>query len=162
FGFLSRRYGAGVGLVAAGSLLPMPRLYGQAHLIDTDIPGLLLWAATALAFWNGLHGEHTRGWRGLLRGGLGLAFVGEDAAVGVLVPLLVWLIVGHIPGSFRKPGARAAWIDALVTSGLMLVPLGMAFLEIQALQRQLPLPKETNLFVHRPVSDLPGAILAVP
>ena len=39
----------------AGSLLFMPRLYGQAHLMDTDIPGLLLWAATALAFWKGLY-----------------------------------------------------------------------------------------------------------
>ena len=44
-----------VGLVMAGSLLLMPRLYGQAHLMDTDTPGLLLWAASALAFWNGLH-----------------------------------------------------------------------------------------------------------
>ena len=31
------------------------RVYGQAHLIDTDTPGLLIWSATALAFWNGLH-----------------------------------------------------------------------------------------------------------
>ena len=29
------------------------------------------------------------------------------------------------------------------------------------MQRQLPPPKRTNLFVHRPSSDLPGAILAV-
>ena len=55
FHFLARRYGVWVGLVMAGSLLFMPRLYGQAHLIDTDTPGLLLWSATALAFWNGLH-----------------------------------------------------------------------------------------------------------
>jgi hypothetical protein len=38
FHFLARRYGRGVGLVMAGSLLLMPRLYGQAHLIDTDTP----------------------------------------------------------------------------------------------------------------------------
>jgi hypothetical protein len=50
FHFLARRYGIWVGVVMAGSLLLMPRLYGQAHLIDTDTPGLLLWAATALAF----------------------------------------------------------------------------------------------------------------
>ena len=36
-----------------GSLLLMPRLYGQAHLIDTDMPGLLLWAATALCSGKG-------------------------------------------------------------------------------------------------------------
>ena len=60
FGFLARRYGPWVGGVAAGSLLLMPRLYGQAHLIDTDIPGLFLWAATALAFWKGLHEPNAR------------------------------------------------------------------------------------------------------
>ena len=60
FGFLSRRYGTGVGLVAAGSLLLMPRLYGQAHLVDTDIPGLFLWAATAVAFWKGFMSERAR------------------------------------------------------------------------------------------------------
>ena len=32
FGFLARRYNAWVGLVAAGSLLLMPRLYGDAHI----------------------------------------------------------------------------------------------------------------------------------
>ncbi len=63
FHFLARRYGGWVGLVMAGSLLLMPRLYGQAHLMDTDTPGLLLWSATALAFWKGLHEPDARRWR---------------------------------------------------------------------------------------------------
>src|SRR5262249_22301872 len=63
FHFVARRYGGWVGLVMAGSLLLMPRLYGQAHLVDTDTPGLLLWAATALAFWKGLHERQARPWR---------------------------------------------------------------------------------------------------
>src|SRR5208282_2448011 len=109
FGFLARRYGTAVGLVMAGSLLLMPRLYGQAHLIDTDIPGLFLWAATALAFWNGLHEEKGRHWRVL---------------AGVL--------------------------------------LGLSFQEIEGLQLQLPPPAQTNLFVHRTSSGLPGVILAAP
>ena len=162
FGFLARRYGAWVGLIMAGSLLLMPRLYGQAHLAETDIPGLLLWAATTLAFWNGLHEEHGRPWRVLVGVLLGLAFVEKMAAVGVLVPLLVWMVAGHLPRSFERPGARADWIDGVVTSGLMLLPLGLAFLEIQSLQRQLPPPKVTNLFIHRRRTDWPGAILAVP
>ena len=162
FGFLARRYGAWVGLIMAGSLLLMPRLYGQAHLAETDIPGLLLWAATALAFWNGLHEEQGRPWRMLVGVLLGLAFVEKMAAVGVLVPLLVWMIAGHLPRSFERPGARANWIDGVVTSGLMLLPLGLAFLEIQSLQRQLPPPKVTNLFIHRGRTFWPGAILAVP
>ncbi len=162
FHFLARRYGSAVGLVAAGSLLFLPRLYGQAHLIDTDIPGLLLWAATAIAFWNGLRAEGGRRWRVLVGVLLGLAFVEKMAAVGVLLPLLFWLIAGHLPRSLWRQGGRADWIDATVTSGLMLLPLGLAFLEVQSLQRQLPTPATTDLFVNRPQSDLPGAILAVP
>ncbi len=162
FGFLARRYGSAVGLVMAGSLLLMPRLYGQAHLIDTDIPGLLLWAATALAFWNGLHEAKGRRWRVLAGVLLGLAFVEKMAAVGVLLPLLLWLAAGHLTRTLARPGARAAWIDGLVTSGLMLLPLVLAFQEIEGLQRQLPPPAQTNLFVHRPSSDLPGLILAAP
>ncbi len=44
----------------------------------------------------------------------------------------------------------------------MLAPLVLAFQQIQMLQRQLPLPQYTNLLIHRPVSDWPGVILAVP
>jgi Dolichyl-phosphate-mannose-protein mannosyltransferase len=162
FHFLARRYGSVVGLVMAGSLLLMPRLYGQAHLIDTDIPGLLLWAATALAFWNGLYGERGRPWRMLVGVLLGLAFVEKLAAVTVILPLLLWLMIGHLPRSLGRSGGRAAWIDGAVTSGLMLLPLGLAFLEIQSLQRQLPIPAQTDLFVDRPQSDWPAAILALP
>ena len=60
FHFLARRYGGWVAVVMAGSLLFLPRLYGQAHIIDTDTPGLLLWSATALAFWKGLHERNGR------------------------------------------------------------------------------------------------------
>ncbi|MGA2699917.1 MAG: glycosyltransferase family 39 protein [Isosphaeraceae bacterium] len=162
FGFLARRYGTAVGLVMAGSLLLMPRLYGQAHLIDTDIPGLFLWAATALAFWNGLHEEKGRRWRVLVGVLLGLSFVEKMAAVGVVLPLLLWLAAGHLTRTLARPGSRADWIDGLVTSGLMLLPLILAFQEIEGLQRQLPPPAQTNLFVHRPSSDLPGVILAAP
>src|SRR5262249_443138 len=62
-GFLARRYGTWVGLVMAGSLLFMPRIYGDAHLATTDTPGLFLWAATALAFWRGLDEPNARRWR---------------------------------------------------------------------------------------------------
>jgi 4-amino-4-deoxy-L-arabinose transferase-like glycosyltransferase len=162
FGFLARRYGTAVGLVMAGSLLLMPRLYGQAHLIDTDIPGLLLWAATALAFWNGLHQEKGRPWRVLVGVLLGLAFVEKMAAVGVLLPLLLWLAAGRLTCALARPVGRADWIDGVFTTALMLLPLGLAFQEIQGLQRQLPPPAQTNLFVDRPASDWPGWILALP
>ena len=158
FHFLARRYGIWVGVVMAGSLLFMPRLYGQAHLIDTDTPGLLLWAATAVAFWKGLYEPNARRWRVAVGILLGLAFVEKMAAVMVLLPLFLW--IGGRAIVQRK--TRADWVDGPLTTGAMLVPLFLAFQQIQMLQRQLPLAQYTNLFIHRPVSDLPGVILAIP
>jgi len=162
FHFLSRRYGAWVGAVAAGTLLLTPRLYGQAHLLDTDIPGLLLWAAAALAFWKGLNEPNARRWRVLLGVLMGLAFLEKMAAVVVLLPLLLWMALAGRPSNPIKREGRADWLDAAFTAGLMLLPLGLAFVEVQSLQRRLPPPAQTNLFVHRPASDLPGLILAAP
>jgi hypothetical protein len=162
FHFLARRYGTWVGAVMAGSLLLMPRLYGQAHLVDTDIAVLLLWSATALAFWNGLHEPKGRKWRVLVGVLLGLAFAQKMAAVMVIIPLLLWLLAGHLPGSFRRPGGKANWIDGVVTTGAMLLPLGLAFQQIQLLQRGFPPPNKADLFNRAPTSDWPGAILAIP
>jgi len=162
FHFLARRYGKWVGAIMAGSLLLMPRLYGQAHLIDTDILGLLLWSATALAFWNGLHDPRGRKWRVLVGVLLGLAFVEKMAAVMVLVPLLLWLLAGFLPRTFWRPGGRADWIDGVLTSGAMLIPLGLAFQQVQLFQRGLPPPIQADLLDHAPTSDWPGAILAIP
>ena len=108
----------------AGSLLFMPRLYGQAHLIDTDIPGLLLWAATALAFWKGLHEPSARRWRVAVGILLGLAFVEKMGAVMVLLPLLLWLVVGHLPRTLVRPGGRFDWIDGTLTDGSDARPAG--------------------------------------
>jgi hypothetical protein len=162
FHFLARRYGFWVGAVMAGSLLLMPRLYGQAHLIDTDTPGLVLWATTALAFWKGLNEPKARRWRVTVGILLGLAFVEKMGVVMVLLPLLLWLIVGNLPRILFRPGARFEWMDGLLTTGTMLAPLGWAFLQIQILQRQLPPPQVANLFIHRPPCDWSGAILAIP
>ena len=162
FHFLARRYGFWVGALAAGSLLLMPRLYGQAHLADTDTPGLLLWVATTVAFWKGLYEQNARRWRVAVGVLMGLAFVEKMGTVMVLLPLLLWLIVGRLPRAVIKTGARATWIDGILTTGLMLAPLGLAFQQIQILQRQLPPPQITDLFEDRPASDWPGAILAVP
>jgi dolichyl-phosphate-mannose-protein mannosyltransferase len=187
FHFLARRYGTWVGLVMAGSLLAMPRLYGQAHLIDTDTPGLLLWAATAIAFWKGLNEPQARRWRVTVGILLGLGFVEKLSAVMVLLPLLVWLIVvrlnvvialvsvvrtpfamllariaGRRPLAYGRIGNRYDWIDGLLTTGAMLAPLTLAFQQIQILQQRFPPPSATDLFIDRPASDWSGAILAVP
>jgi 4-amino-4-deoxy-L-arabinose transferase-like glycosyltransferase len=163
--FLARRYGPATGLLMAGSLLLMPRVYGQAHLLDTDIPGMFLWAAAALAFWNGLHDPGGRGWRVLVGVLLGLAFLEKMAAVGVLLPLMAWLFATRLPLAFTRKAGRAAWIDAAVTLTPMLLTLGLAFVEIQLLQRRLPPPAQADLFFQmgtRPDTALPGAVLAIP
>jgi 4-amino-4-deoxy-L-arabinose transferase-like glycosyltransferase len=162
FHFLARRYGPWVGAVMAGSLLCMPRLYGQALLVDTDTPGLLLWAATALAFWKGLYEPSARRWRVAVGILLGLAFLVKIATVSVLLPLALWLILARFPQLLVRAPRRSDWIDGIFTTGAMLVPVAWAFLQIQALQRQLPPPDKTNLFVHRPTADASGAILAIP
>jgi 4-amino-4-deoxy-L-arabinose transferase-like glycosyltransferase len=162
FHFLARRYGAWAGVVMAGSILFMPRLYAQAHLLDTDTPGLLLWAATALAFWNGLHEPRGRRWRVAVGILLGLAFIEKMGAVMVVLPLLAWLVLGHVQLDLTRREVRCGWIDGLVTSVALLVPLLLAFQQILMLQQRLPPPAIADLFVHRPSSDLPGAFLAVP
>jgi hypothetical protein len=162
FMFLTRRYGGWVGLVAAGSLLLMPRLYGQAHLVDTDTPGLLLWSATAMAFWKGLYEPKARRWRVAVGVLVGLAFLEKMGAVVILLPLLLWLVAGSLFRRWTRGEARAAWIDGVCTSGAMLAPLALAFLQIQIMQRRLKPPWISDLFVDRPRSDLSGAVLALP
>jgi hypothetical protein len=162
FHFLARRYGMWVGLVMAGSLLFLPRVYGQAHLIDTDTPGLLLWAATALAFWKGLYEPGAGRWRVAVGVLIGLAFIEKLSALAVLVPLLLWMIGGHVLRTIGRPEARFDWMDGFLTTGLMLAPLALAFEQIQILQQRLPPPISTDFFEVRPSSDWSGAILAAP
>ncbi len=162
FGFLARRYGAWVGASAAGCLLLMPRLYGQAHLIDTDVPGLWLWAMACVAFWNGLYAPKRGRWRIVLGILLGLAFVEKMGAVLVLLPILVWLTAARLPKAFRGPQRLSCWIDASLTVPVLLAPLALAFAEILRLKTKLPPPQFTDLFENRPASYLPGAILATP
>jgi 4-amino-4-deoxy-L-arabinose transferase-like glycosyltransferase len=162
FGFLARRYGPWAGAVMAGALLTMPRVYGDGHIAGTDTPGLLLWAATALAFWKGLYEPDARRWRVLVGVLAGLAFVEKMGAVFVLVPLFAWLLVARLPRTLARRDGWADWADGLATSAAMLAPLALAFAEILRLTRVLPRPNMTDLFVDRPASYLPGWVLALP
>jgi Dolichyl-phosphate-mannose-protein mannosyltransferase len=161
FGFLSKRYGAWVGGVAAGALLVMPRVYGDGHIAGTDTPGLLLWAVTALAFWKGLYEPHAGKWRVLVGIAMGLGFVEKMAAVAVLGPLLLWLVATRLPATFRR-GGKSDWIDGIVTSTAMLLPIGVALREVLRLARELPPPANVDLFRMHPPTPLPGAILLLP
>ncbi|HWE38173.1 MAG TPA: glycosyltransferase family 39 protein [Isosphaeraceae bacterium] len=162
FGFLSRRYGPWVGGVAAASLFAMPRLYGQAHLFDTDTPGLLLWSATAVAFWKGLNKPGARAGRVAVGVLLGLSFLEKAAAVVVLVPLVIWLTATRLSPRALLRLRLADVVDGLATLGSMLVLLAVAFLEIRRLASILPAPNRTNLFRELPPSGLSPLILLVP
>ncbi|MDB5353486.1 MAG: hypothetical protein JWN86_4733 [Planctomycetota bacterium] len=174
FGFLVRRYDGWTGIVAAGSLLLMPRLFGQAHLIDTDTPGLLLWAAATCAFWKGLTEPNAGRWRVALGVIVGLAFVEKMGAVLVVLPILGWLALTALPRSIARRD-RSAWVDGLIATTAMLVPLGLAYREIRrleiaylTLQSRLGVtakdlsPARTDLFRDHPQTWMPGAILLVP
>ena len=164
FGFLARRYGVWVGGTAAGALLFLPRVYGDGHIAGTDTPGLLLWAATALAFWKGLYEPGARRWRVAVGVLLGLGFVEKMGAVLVILPILGWLVATRLPRTLRlaRPEARADRVDGVLTSLALLAPLVLALVEILRLAARLPAPARTNLFVDRPPSRLPGVILAAP
>ncbi|WP_152049554.1 glycosyltransferase family 39 protein [Tautonia marina] len=159
--FLTRRYGIWVGLTAAGSLLTLPRVYGDAHIFGTDVPGMMIWLLTAIATWKGLTEPNARRFRVLVGVLLGLAFLVKMAAVMVLLPIVAWALVAHVPRELRQ-GGRAAWIDAIVTTAALLAPLLLAFLEIRRLASLLPPPNMTDLFMARPESRWPGTILLVP
>ena len=162
FGFLARWSGPWVGGIAAGSLLVMPRLYGDGHIAATDTPGLLLWVVAALAFWKGLHDVNGRAWRVVVGVALGLSFLEKMAAVAVLGPLLLWLLLTRVPRIVTRPGGRATLIDAVVTSTALLIPIGLAFAEVRRLAKIYPPPNMTDVFHLQPGSNLPGGVLAVP
>lgn len=162
FAFLARRYGGTVGVTAAAALLTMPRVYGQAHLIDTDTPGMVLWLLAAVAFWKGLHEPSARRWRIAVGVLAGLGFVQKLGAVFVLAPLFAWLALGHLPRALRDRTDRRAWVDALLTSAALLLPLALIYAEIRRLVRLLPPPQYANLFFHDPPSLLPGVVLLLP
>jgi hypothetical protein len=161
FSFLARRYGSWVGGVAAGALLLMPRVFGDGHIAGTDMPGMLLWGAAAVAFWDALHATDGGRWPVLVGVLVGLAIIEKMAAVIVVLPLLAWT-AARLPRPFGRRGDRAAWVDGIVTLGALLIPLALAGLEIVRLSRLLPPPGQTDLYLNRPRSEGPGGLLAVP
>jgi 4-amino-4-deoxy-L-arabinose transferase-like glycosyltransferase len=157
YGFLASRYTQTAAIVAAGALLFMPRPFGDAHVAGTDMPGMLLWSLTAVAFWKGLYDPHGRVWRILVGVLLGLAFVQKMAAVFVVGPLMIWAFVARIRGLDKR-----SVLDGFLTLGPLLAALALAFLEIRRLAGEFPPPGRVDLFVHKPAQNLPDWILAVP
>ena len=157
YGFIASRFTPLAGFIAAGALLFMPRPFGDAHVAGTDMPGMLLWALTAIAFWKGLYDTNGRPWRlfvGLL---LGLAFVQKMAAVFVVGPLMLWVLLAR-----SRTLDKRSFLDGLVTLGPQLLILAVTFLEIRRLATQFPPAGRVDLFIHKPAQQLPDLILALP
>jgi hypothetical protein len=157
FGFIGSRYSKWAGWVAALSLFFMPRPFGDAHVAGTDMPGMLLWSLTAIAFWKGLYDQNGRRWRWLVGVLLGLAFVQKMAAVFVVGPLAIWVVMARLRTLDKKSLA-----DGFLTLGPQFAVLGMTFLEIRRLASAFPPAGMVDLFVHHPPQQFPDFILAVP
>lgn len=157
YSFISSRFTRIAGLVAAGALFFMPRPFGDAHVAGTDMPGMFLWALTAIAFWKGLYDVGGRRWRILVGLLLGLAFVQKMAAVFVVGPLVFWVLVAR-----ARSLDKQSLIDGILTLGPQLVVLGLTFLEIRRLASQFPPAGRVDLFINKPAQQLPDLILAVP
>lgn len=113
--FLARRYGPAPGLFASASLLFMPRVMGDAHVIGTDMPLLLFWSATALAFWRA---KESTGWQWAAGALLGLLFLVKFSGVVIVVPLVGWWVATELVG---KPGrVITRW---LVQTAMVITPL---------------------------------------
>ncbi len=104
---VNRRYGVWAGLYAGLSLLLMPRFFGHAHIAATEMPLMVLWFATTLAFWYGLYSL-----RGSLVLGLlwGFCLATKFTSLLVPVPLALWCLL------FREKKAVRNFLTMLLVS----------------------------------------------
>ncbi len=116
---------------------------GDRHARATALGGHGSWRSG-----RGCTSRAGRRWRVLVGVLIGLAFVEKMAAVLVVLPAV--RLAGFQPlavGVQTGGGGKAAWIDGGLTTLAMLLPLGVAFLEILRLKEKLPPPLNTNLFI---------------
>ncbi|MBL7223080.1 MAG: glycosyltransferase family 39 protein [Candidatus Brocadiae bacterium] len=100
FHFGGRHFGGLAGVMAALSLLCMPRVFGHAHLAALDVPMALAWLLAVAAFARAMTSGRT-GW-GIVAGlCLGLALLTKINAVFLPVVLVVWGVGWY--------GKRALW-----------------------------------------------------
>lgn len=121
--FLGRRYGVVVGVFSALSFVTMPRLMGHAHLISTDTPLMFLWAATALAFLNGLR---SRWWQWVFALSWACLFLVKFTGAVIGAPLLVWFAISAIREGNRIRFAR--WLKWSALLAAPLAPLALTLL----------------------------------
>jgi 4-amino-4-deoxy-L-arabinose transferase-like glycosyltransferase len=124
-----RRWGPSAGWFAGLSLLFLPRVVGDAHVIGTDLPMLFFHAATALAFWKGLS---DRRWQVAAAALFAAQFLVKFSAIAALPVLgLTWLVALAV--SPRPANPRRVWMRQLMTlqtaSILVALPLALAIVK---------------------------------
>jgi hypothetical protein len=87
--FLGKRWGLWPGVFAGLSLLFMPRLVGDAHVVGTDVTMLFFWTITALLFWKSLEEPS---WRWRFGAAAGCLFLTKFSGLVLVVPLVLWFL----------------------------------------------------------------------
>jgi len=102
YGWIARRRGERVGLMAAGAFVLMPRIFGHAHFANLEMLTVLLWLATTVAFERGLYSRKWSVACGIL---FGLALLTKINALFLPVVLGAWGLIFH---------GRKAWRNLIV------------------------------------------------
>jgi len=111
--WLARRVNPVVALGAVAAWVTLPRVYGHLHIASLDVPMMVWWALTVIAFYEGAQRPIFSRWH-ILTGLLyGLALSTKLHSFFLPVPLLVWMVAG------RKWTAWRCWVAMAVLSPLV-------------------------------------------
>lgn len=90
FIFLEKRFGFLAALLAVAALMLTPRVFGHSRLATLEMPLLLMWTMTVIAFAKGID---SRTWSVLAGVFFALAMLTKLNAVLLLPPLMAWGII---------------------------------------------------------------------
>jgi 4-amino-4-deoxy-L-arabinose transferase-like glycosyltransferase len=138
--FFGSRWGLWPGVFAGTSLLFMPRLVGDAHVVGTDVTMLFFWTITALLFWKSFEEPN---WRWAFGASAGCLFLTKFSGLVLVMPLAVWFL-GTL-WNHRQWIGRWIWISLQLL--LPLLPIAIACLGGEKLAAQKSLFGETAKFV---------------
>ncbi|HOC93920.1 MAG TPA: hypothetical protein PKH33_16355 [bacterium] len=110
FVFGAKRFGAGAGAAAAVSLLCMPRMFGHAHFVETDLMLCAVYFAAAAAFLKGLESR-----RGAVMFGVLAGLLAAVKFTGLFAPAAFFLYgIIYERGKLRANAVAAALIGPVV------------------------------------------------
>lgn len=109
--------GWAAGLIAAASLLAMPRFFFHSHLVALDVPVSFAWLLVVYVFWRRHKDEQARLLPSLLLGlAFGLALAVKNTSFLIAPALLAWALL------FRRRRAVATLlVGMMVVGGLVFV-----------------------------------------